>query len=126
MRDACHLIVKFCKAPVTNAGATFRTENELNTGMGFIKSSLPWIRLLPSLYGTPLFAGYSLFPTIFLQNFFRRTWLAFLRWFNGSHRSSLSAARVGDRFRRGRSWKEKKEEAATRRVEEAASFKSSD
>jgi len=38
IREVCHLIVKFCKAPVTNAGATFRTENELNTGMGLIKS----------------------------------------------------------------------------------------
>jgi len=38
IQEACHLIVKFCKAPVTDAGTVFRTEKELNAGRGFIKS----------------------------------------------------------------------------------------
>jgi hypothetical protein len=38
IQEACHLIVKFCKAPATNAGAIFRIEKELNAAMGLIKS----------------------------------------------------------------------------------------
>jgi hypothetical protein len=57
------------------------------------------------------------------SEFFRRTWLAFLSLLNGSHRSSVSAARVCDRLRREESGRRKKKRQP---LGEAASFKSSD
>jgi hypothetical protein len=111
---------------VTNAGATFRTENELNTGMGLIKSP-------PSMDPTSSFFVWNsairrLFPIPHnISSEFLQTNLAGVPKLVQRLTSLFTVGGQGRRsISEGRSWKEKKQEAATRRVGEAASFKSSD
>jgi hypothetical protein len=120
------LIVKFCKAPVTDAGTIFRIEKELNAAMGLIKSP-------PSVDPTSSFFVWNsamrrLFPIPHnISSEFLQTNLAGVPKLVQRLTSLFTVGSQGRRsISEGRSWKEKKEEAATRRVGEAASVKSSD